>query len=44
MNNVVAILSMADMACLACVQKLWSAGSVWYVAWSISYVVKFYCC
>ena len=34
MYNVLAILSMADMVCLACMQKLESmssAGSVWYV-------------
>ena len=47
MYNVLAILSMADMVCLACMQKLWSpwavlAGSVWYVwytcIWSVWYV------
>ena len=56
MYNVLAILSMTDVVCLARMQKLLSpcmssAGSVWYVwytvcmvGWSLSYVVKFYCC
>ena len=54
--NVLGILNMTDVVCLARMQKLLSpcmssAGSVWYVwytvcmvGWNLSYVVKFYCC
>ena len=37
------ILSVVDMICLACTQKLWcmsSAESVCMVCWSLSYVVN----
>ena len=44
--NVVAILSMADLVCLECMQKLCSAWAVLglYGTWGLSYAVKFYCC
>ena len=40
--NVVAVLSMADMVCLDCMQKLQcmsNAGSVWYAG--VCYAVRF---
>ena len=44
--NVVAILSMADMVCLYCMQKLWSALAMLglYSMLDFSHAVKFYCC
>ena len=44
--NVVAILSMADLVCHDCMQKLCSAWAVLglYGMWGLSYAVKFYCC
>ena len=48
MYTVLAILSMTDVVCLACmyaenVQCMSSAGSVYYVG-GLSYVMKFYWC
>ena len=39
---IVAILSMTDMVCIACMQKLWSAWAVlglYHVFWSSSFIV-----
>ena len=43
--NVIAILSMADMVRLVC--RICGVHEQWWVCmacWSVSYVVKFYCC
>ena len=48
--NAVAILSMTDMACLGTCrnfgvhEQCWVCMACWSLSWSLSFVVKFYCC